>query len=376
MKIERVESFLLDCGHFVRITADDGLSGIGQSGCWSYPEAVDAVIRAFTPYLVGQDPLRTEHHAQFLYRMGPFRGSVLSGAVSAVDIALWDLKGKHFEAQIWQLLGGKCRERVRLHLLMRAEGTPESVADAVARAARAGYSAVKFDPLPIGYQDMTLPALVEGTKRLVAAAREAAGSDVDLILELHRKLTPLQALPLIAELAVFRPLFFEDPIQIDSIQSQADIARRLALPIGSGERLHTVWEFRELLEAGGTQFVRPDVGLAGGLTGCKKIAAVAESYHAAVVTHNFLGPLLTAACVHLDASIPNFVVQEYTEDDEADLSSVFTRTLRREGGELEVPELPGLGLDLDDAKVGARGRAEPRTLPMLARKDGSVAYAV
>src|SRR5207253_8935574 len=138
-------------------------------------------------------------------------------------------------------------------------------------------------------------------------------SDVDIIIELHRKLTPLQALPVIEAIAQFNPLFVEDAIQIDSIVSQAEVARRVSTPMANGELLHTIWEFRELLVHGGSQYVRPDVGLAGGLTHCKKIAALAEAFHAAVVTHNFLGPVLTAASVHLDISIPNFIVQEYSK---------------------------------------------------------------
>jgi galactonate dehydratase len=170
-------------------------------------------------------------------------------------------------------------------------------------------------------------------------------------------------------------LFVEDPIQIDSIQSQADIARRLTSPIANGERLSSIWEFRELLVGGGSQYVRPDVGLAGGLSHVKKIAALAESFHAAVVTHNFLGPVLTAASVHLDVSIPNFVVQEYSKVDEQ-RAAAFPGTLQRQGGYLPVPEAPGLGVKIDDAKLAELGRPmlNPTDLPL--RADGSVAYAV
>src|SRR5215471_18989143 len=132
MKIENVESLLINGAHFVRITADDGLIGVGQSACWGYPNAVHEVIETFRSYLIGQDPLRIEHHWQYLYRMGPFRGSVLSGAISAVDIALWDIKGQHLQVPIWDLLGGKYRDRVRLHLLMGGE-----MPDAIAANARA-----------------------------------------------------------------------------------------------------------------------------------------------------------------------------------------------------------------------------------------------
>jgi galactonate dehydratase len=210
----------------------------------------------------------------------------------------------------------------------------------------------------------------------VAAAREAVGREVDIIVELHRKLTTLQALPLCEALAPFRPLFVEDPIQIDSIQSQAEIARRLSTPIANGERLHTIWEFRELLVAGGAQYVRPDVGLAGGLTHCKKIAAIAESFHAAIVTHNFLGPVLTAASVHLDLAVPNFVVQEYSKVDEGPMREAFPGALERDGGYLKLPEAPGLGLRLDEAKLAGLGRPMLDPRRTLRRADGSVATAV
>ena len=373
-KIERVESLPIGGGYYVRIITDDGLVGVGQSAAWGYPSAVDQVMHTFAQYLVGQDPMRIEHHWQYLYRLAPFRGNIVSGAVSAVDIALWDLKGQRLQAPIWELLGGRCRDKVRLHLLMGG-GTPEEVHAKAREAAAEGFTAIKFDPLPAGFQDMTLDGVVGAAVDRVAAARQAVGRDVDVIVELHRKLTPLQALPVCVALAQFQPLFVEDPIQIDSIQSQADIARRLTSPIANGERLSSIWEFRELLVAGGSQYVRPDVGLAGGLTHVKKIAGLAESFHAAVVTHNFLGPVLTAASVQLDVSIPNFVVQEYSKVDEQ-RAAAFPGTLERQGGYLPVPEAPGLGVKIDDAKLAELGRpmVNPTGLPL--RADGSVAFAV
>lgn len=375
MKIAEVESLVLAGGQFVRITTEDGLVGIGQTACWGYPNAVQEIVRTFREYLVGQDPLRIEHHWQYLYRMAPFRGSALSGAVSAVDIALWDLKGQKLQVPIWELLGGKCREKVRLHLLMGGE-TPEQLAANARRAVRDGFTALKFDPLPSGFEDLSLDGLIAAVVERVGAVREAVGKDADVIVELHRKLTPLQAIPVAEALARFHPLFIEDPIQIDSIQSQAEIARRISSALGNGERLHTIWEFRELLAAGGAQYVRPDVGLAGGLTHCKKIAAIAESYHAAVATHNFLGPVLTAASVHLDVAIPNFLVQEYTTADEDLWAPAFPGTLKRQGGYLEVPEVPGLGVRLDEGRLASIERRlwDPKQAPL--RQDGSVARAV
>jgi galactonate dehydratase len=334
-------------------------------------------VRTFRGYLIGQDPRQIERHWQHLYRMGPFRGSVLSGAVSAVDIALWDIKGQIYQAPIWDLLGGKYRDRVRLHLLMGG-ATPEEVHANARVAADEGFTAIKFDPVPAGFGDMTQEALVNGVAERVAAAREAVKRDVDIILELHRKLTPLQAPPVIEAIAQFNPLFVEDPVQIDSIVSQAEIARRVTTPIANGERMHTIWEFRELLVHGGSQYVRPDVGLAGGLTHTRKIAAIAESFHSAVVTHNFLGPVLTAAAVHLDTAIPNFVVQEYARTDESNKWVGFEGVLRRQGGYLVPPELPGLGIKLVDTTVTAPlGPLGDRSLHLIpVRSDGSIVYAV
>jgi len=376
MRIAEVESLVAGSGQFVQITTDDGLVGLGQSACWGYPGAVQAVIQTFREYLVGQDPMRVEHHWQYLYRMAPFRGSVLGGALSAVDMALWDIKGQKLQVPVWELLGGRCRDRIRLHLLMGGASPQEIAANARAAVAE-GFTAIKFDPVPDEAADLTLEGLVAAVSERLAAAREAVGREADVIVELHRKLTPLQAVPVAEAIARFHPLFIEDPIQIDSIQSQAEIARRISGALANGERLHTIWEFRELLAHGGSQFVRPDLGLAGGFTHCKKIAAIAESYHAAVVTHNFLGPVITTASVHLDVSIPNFIVQEYhkVDEDEA-VVAAFPGALKRQGGYLPVPEAPGLGVRLDRAKLAAASRVlwDPRGAPL--RADGSVARAV
>jgi galactonate dehydratase len=375
MRIEEVRSILTGGAHFVEIVTDNGVVGTGQSACWAYPGAVDAIVRVFEAYLIGQDPRRVEHHWQHLHRMEPFRGSALGGALSAVDIALWDIKGQLQQAPICDLLGGNCRNLIRLHLLILGDFGPDEIAARCGKAADEGYTAVKFDPIPT--EDRPLDRLVREVKDRIAAAREAVGPDVDIILEFHRRLTPLQAMPVIQAVSDFNPLFVEDPIQIDSIMSQADLARRLPVPMGNGERLNTIWEFRELLAAGGTQFVRPDLGLAGGITHCRKIASIAESFHAAVVTHNFLGPVLTAASIHLDAATPNFLTQEYSVIDEtAESLAGLENTLKRSGGYMQLPDVPGLGVRLTDDRTCW---LSPLTKPLHnipIRHDGSVAYAV
>ncbi|MCY4401368.1 MAG: mandelate racemase/muconate lactonizing enzyme family protein [Candidatus Poribacteria bacterium] len=375
MKIDKIESFFIGNGYVVRIWTDTGLSGVGQTACWGYPEAVDKIVDTFEKYLIGQNPLRIEHHWQYLYRMGPFKGTALSGAISAVDIALWDIKGKHFGVPVWELLGGNCRDKIRLHLL-GGGGTPETMFDAAKAAVAEGFTALKFDPLVGNFQDMALDRLVKTARDIVAAAREGGGPDLDLIVEVHRKLTPMNSIVLESALVPFNLYFIEDPIQIDTITTQAELAKRMTTPLALGERNVSIWEFRELLEVGGPQYVRPDVGLAGGLTHCKKIAAIAESYHSAVVTHNFLGPLITAASLHLDASIPNFVTQEYTKGDESDAFAVYKVAYQREGGYIPIPDVPGLGVELDDSLIDATPFRPMNTGSTPLREDGSVAYAV
>jgi len=384
MKIERVESILAGNSQIVRVITDNGLIGVGQSACWGYLEATDAVVKKFADYLVGKDPLDIEHHWQYMYRMGPFRGSVISGAVSAVDIALWDIKGKALEAPVWQLLGGKVRDKIRLHLLMGGirpdaadQGTtPEGIRLNSRDAAEEGYTAIKIDPLPDGFQSMTLPRLIHDTRENVAAMREGAGLDVDIILEIHRKLTPMNAIALAEQLIEFSPLFYEDPIQIDSVKSQGEIAKLTKLPVANGERMHSIWEFRELFEAGGSQYVRPDLGLGGGVTGVKKIAGLAESYHSALVTHNFLGPVLTAAACNIDTSIPNFLTQEYSMEDEQPFNAIFNSSWKRVGGFIPVPDTSGIGIDLEVESLKSQPYA-PRDLQVIPmRTDGSVGYSV
>ena len=375
MKIDKIESFFIGNGYVIRIYTDTGISGVGQTACWGYPEAVDSIVNTFKKYLIGQNPLRIEHHWQYLYRMGPFRGTALSGAISAVDIALWDIKGKHFGVPIWELLGGNCRDKIRLHLL-GGGSTPETMYEAAKAAVEEGFTALKFDPLVGGFQDMTVDRLVKTARDIVAAAREGGGPDLDLIVEVHRKLTPMNSIVLESALAPFNLYFIEDPIQIDTIATQAELAKRMTTPLAVGERNVSIWEFRELLEAGGPQYVRPDLGLAGGITHCKKIAALAEAYHSAVVTHNFLGPLITAASLHLDTSIPNFITQEYTKADESEQFAVYKVAYQREGGYIPIPEAPGLGIELDDSLIGETPYQPMNTGTTPLREDGSVAYAV
>ena len=380
MRIESIDGLLIAnevarTSYLVRITTDSGLIGIGQSGSWGFPDAVAKVVDQYRPTLIGEDPFRIEYIQQALYRSRPFRGNIIWGALSAIDIALWDIKAQHFSVPVWELLGGRLRDRVRLHALIFA-ADPDDLRRQALEMAEAGFTAIKFDPFQAGYQDHTMPRIIAGAREMAAAAREAVGLDVDIIFELHRKMTPMRSVAVANALAEFQPLFVEDPIQIDSIDLQGDLVGRFEYPLANGERLDTIWEFRDLL-ARGAQYLRPDLGQAGGLTGCKKIAALGEAHHAAFVSHNYLSPLLTAAAVHLAVSIPNFLTQEYHLLDESQHPGtvLFRTSIRREGGYIATPEAPGLGVELDEALVAQAPPAEHSLDIGLYRDDGSPAYA-
>ena len=259
-----------------------------KAGFWGYPEAAEGAVDAFTRYLVGQDPLKIEHHAQYMYRNSHFMGGSVTGAIAAIDIALWDIAGKHYQAPIYELLGGRCRDKVRVYAHLAGDSPDEMAASAREWTGR-GVSAVRFCPLVEGFHNWQYARVMAECVDRVVAVREAVGNDVDLCVEVHRRLGPTEARQLARELEPFRIFFLEDPIIPDSIQSMSELAKSIQVPVATGERFTTIFEFRELLAAGGVAYLRPDVCLAGGITQSKKIAALAESFHIGIIPHNPLG---------------------------------------------------------------------------------------
>ena len=240
------------------------------------------------------------------------------------------------------------------------------------KAADDGFTAVRFTPFPRNYTHMRYAELLEEMLTRVAAVRDTVGNGVDMCVEIHRRMDPHHAAGLAYELAKFRPYFLEDPLLPDSVQRMGDLQRSINVPIATGERLHTIYEFNELLAAGGCRFIRPDVCLCGGLTHSKKIAAIAEAYHVGVIPHNPLSPVSTAACVQLDACIPNFSLQEYTGEDLPPKSDILKVPLKREGGYIIVPDRPGIGVELN-MEVARKYPPVAKEIKTPLHEDGSVA---
>lgn len=340
MKITKLETFLVKPRWlFLKIHTDDGLVGLGEPILEGRSLTCAQAVAELAPYLVGQDPRKVVHHWQAMYKHAFYRGGpILTSALSGVEQALWDLTGKALGVPVYQLFGGPTRERVRLY---KHAGTPEQIRDWVSK----GYTAFKT-----GIQGGR-PARIVETKGFVdraverfAALREAGGSDVDIAIDFHGAISPQTSKVLIKALEPYQPMFIEEPVQCQNVDVLASLAQSTHLPIATGERVFTKWGFREILEKHAASVLQPDLCHAGGIHEVHTIAGMAEAYYAAVAPHNPLGPISLAACIQLDATIPNFIAQEHVSLGEGYLKQPFVA----KDGCVELPTAPGLGIELDE----------------------------
>jgi len=376
MKITAIETIPVDRYLFVQVHTDAGITGLGESGTWGYLEASEKVVETFRRYLIGQDPLRIEHHWQYMYRSSHFRGAAIMGALSAIDIALWDIAGKHFGVPAYQLLGGKTRDKARVYYHVFGRTTEQLVQGCI-DAKKQGFTAVGHltpfldEPADVPYFKTHASKIAEAIDT-VRQYREAVGDEVDLCIEIHRRMAPAEAIVLARGIEQYHPYFYEDPILPDNFDAMALVAQNIHIPIATGERLHTIYEFQMLLARGAVQYIRPDVCMAGGLTHCKKIAALAEAHHVGVVPHNPLSPVSTAACLQLAACIPNFALQEYPiGEGEPPKSDIVKSAVTLEQGFLIIPDAPGIGIELAP-DAAQKHPYKPRPLRTRLHVDGSV----
>ncbi len=376
MKITDIRTVPVSRYLFVQVFTNEGITGLGESGTWGFLEASEQAIQTFKRYLIGRDPLRIEHHWQYLYRSRHFSGSAVMGALSAIDIALWDIAGKYFGVPCYQLFGGKCRDKARVYYHVRGD-TKDKLIQGCIDAKKKGFTAVgHLTPFLDESRDVpyfkTHADKIQDAIDTVRRYREAVGNDVDLCLEIHRRLSPAEAVALAAGIEQYHPFFYEDPILPDNLDAMDLIARKINIPIATGERFFTMQQFLTLLKRGAVQYIRPDVCMAGGLTNCKKIAALAEAHYVQVVPHNPLSPVSTAACIQLAACIPNFALQEYPRGEhEPPKSEIVKTALKLENGYLIIPDTPGIGVELaEDAQE--RHPYRPRGLKTRLHEDGSI----
>ena len=382
MKITKVEALMVDRFCFARIETDAGLTGIGETGAWGQLEASAASITKFAEYLVGRDPMPIEHHWNVMLRANHFTGGAISGAVSAIDIALWDIKGKFFGVPVYELLGGQMRHKARLYGHVKGRTRETLIAEAV-RLKAEGFTALGHLN-PLLDEDEETPYYKPHAQKMhdaietVRLLREAVGPGVDLCIEIHRRLTPPEAIALGRGIEQYTPMFFEDPLRPNSFDAMAWVADHIHIPVATGERFTSMYQFQTLLTRHAVEYLRPDVCLCGGITGAKKIAAIAEAHDAQIVPHNPLSPVSTAACLQIAACIPNFSIQEYPSrtpelDGGADLlgNDLVTGLADQEGGFIAIPGAPGIGVELVP-EVERRFPPKPRPIRMRPHADGSV----
>ncbi|MBP3804415.1 MAG: mandelate racemase/muconate lactonizing enzyme family protein [Oribacterium sp.] len=340
---------------FVKVYTDAGITGLGEAGNWGFLSSTADAIEKFRPYLIGKDPFNAEDISQNLYRAVYFRGSVIMSAISAIDIALWDIKGKALGVPVYQLLGGKTRNKVRAYAsVMKKPGSLTEMADDYKRLQDMGFNAAKI--FVNGKQisdnkgfDEFYSGRVEDELEKVRVVREAVGPRFDLILEAHRGMTAPEAISFGTEVAKYRPFVLEDPVTPDNIDTMAMVASKINVPVATGERFINIKEFEMIMRRDAAQYVRPDVCAVGGITASKKICAMAEANDVQIIPHNPLGPVSTAACLQICASIPNLGIQELptfclngSED------KMVKEPIRFEDGFLIIPEAPGIGVELSD----------------------------
>jgi galactonate dehydratase len=356
--------------HFVEVETDDGLVGIGEASLEWRECAVAAAVDELSRLLIGQDVNLIEHHWQRMHRHGFWRGGVVLGsAMSGIDQALWDLKGKRLGVPVYELFGGPTRQRVRLYTHVGGR-TPEAAAEHALELVGRGYTALKMG-VPRAAAAADERALLRSTVARVQAVRDAVGPDVDLMLDNHGQLAPGDAIELGRALAAFGLLFFEEPVPPDTPEALAKVAAaQLPLRLATGERLFNTWDYRPVLQAGLVDVAQPDICHAGGLTELRKIAAMAEASYIKVAPHNPNGPVATIASVHLAASIPNFLILEMAQQSLRD--EVQQHGLTINNGWAELPRRPGLGIELDPEVIAAHPYAPGDYEPAF-YSDGSVA---
>jgi len=376
LKITKIETLPVDRYLFVKVHTNEGITGLGESGAWGFLEASEKAVETFQRYLIGQDPLRIEHHWQYLYRSSHFSGSAIMGALSALDIALWDIAGKYFGVPCYQLLGGACRNKARVYCHVSGN-TKEKLVQGCINAKKKGFTAVGH-LTPFLDEARSVPYFKTYADKMqdaidtVRRYREAVGNEVDLCLEIHRRLSPAEAVTLAEGIEPYHPFFYEDPILPDGLDAMELISRKIKIPIATGERFFTMQQFATLLMRGAVQYIRPDLCMAGGLSNCKKIAALAEAHYAQVVPHNPLSPVSTAACIQLAACIPNFALQEYSDSEQDPPKSEIVRgALKIDSGYLLIPDAPGIGVELAE-DAAQRHPYRPRGLSTRLQADGSV----
>lgn len=355
MKIAKIEQFYpRHRMRLVKITTDTGIVGWGETTLEGKPKSTWAAVEELTEYFIGKDPLRIEHHWQHVYRSAFFRGgNVLMSALSGIDQALWDIAGKYYDVPSYKLLGGAVRDRIRVY----AHWGIGSMSDVGLGAARerldflqskGNYSAFKSGPGG-KWRGHEPPAVIDAFVERAYAMREMVGPDVELAFDFHGKMTPALAIEVCNEIKGMRPMFVEEPVPQENVDALKLVSDHVPFPIATGERLLSRWEFRDVIEKQAVAYLQPDTSHAGGITELKKIANMAEVYYIHIAPHCAIGPVAFSASLHVDAVVPNFLIQEQID---AGLGEgLFKEEWQVIDGHIDLPTKPGLGFEIDEKEA-------------------------
>ena len=357
MKITDLKVWILqaekDNWVYTKIYTDEGITGVGECSVEGRELTVKAAVEELRRYLIGADPFETEKIYYRCFRDGYWgAGAILTGALSAVDGALWDIKGKALGVPVYQLLGGKIRDSIRVYANRWFFGanTPEELASRAVNVVKQGYTAMKWDPF--GRAEQTIShAQLDRALTEIAAVRDAVGPQVDLLIEGHGRFNIRTATEIAREIAPFKPMFFEEPVMPENIDALRQVHDASPVAIAAGERYYTQMDFRAALEARAVDYLQPDLRETGGLTQGKRIATLAESFFVPIAPHNIHGQIGTAMSLHLCASSPNACILEFSVEDVQVQNSILTSHFRPENGMMKIPDTPGLGIDLNEEEA-------------------------
>jgi len=354
MKVTDIKIFTVDCFRtnwvFVKVYTDEGISGVGEATLEYKEKALWGAVEHIKEYLVGKNPLDIEKHWHAIYRDAYWRGGpVLMSALSAVEMALWDILGKYLNVPVYQLLGGKVNDKVRIYVNCWFAGAkePEEFAAKAKETMKRGVTAMKWDPFGKNYLNIS-NAELDKALRNVAAVREAVGDQVDLLIEGHGRFNIPTGIKIAKELEQFKPMFFEEPVPPDNLDALKAVRDKSPVAISAGERLYTRWDYRKMFDLMAADYIQPDISHAGGIMELKKIAAEAESRYIPFAPHNPSGPVANAATLQLAATCPNFEVLEIVYSDVEWRKDVTNESLEYKDGFMTIPDKPGLGIEINE----------------------------
>lgn len=357
MKITDIKVFVTDAFRtnwtFVKVETDDGLHGYGEASLGTQEMALSGCIEDLKRLIVGRNPMEIEKMCFEVYRDIYWKGGpVLMSAISGIEMAMWDITGKYFNAPVYALLGGKMRDKVKMYANAWFVGakTPEEFAKKAKETAALGVKAIKWDPFGKAHLTITNEEMEQAVK-IVGAVRDAVGPYMDLLIECHGRFNPYTALQIARELAPFKPMLMEEPCPPDNFDAMAAVRERSPIPISGGERVYSKFGFQDYFRKKAVDIAQPDIFHTGGIMESKKIAAMAEAAHIPVSFHNPSGPISNAAILQLAACVPNFLIHEIMLTDSSFRKKVSNEEVVYEDGYIMIPDKPGLGIELNEEEI-------------------------